>query len=104
MNDQFYLSPAAETPLDSAAVASRRIRRASADLLRLFALASLAVAQPIYDRLGNQVQFLVDPNVTPQAILTLVVLLSLGIPLGLISLEGIARLWSRSAREFAHLS
>lgn len=104
MNDLSYASPAVRTPVDSAAIAARRARNDWADVLRLFALTSLAVAQPIYDRLGKQVEFLVDPNVTPLAILNLVLILSVGIPLAFVALESLARLWSRPARDFVHLS
>ena len=73
-----------------------------ADALHIFVLTSFAVAQPLYDRLGERCAFLVDQNVTLPAVCLLVVLLSLGIPAAIVLCEFTASRCGRRIREALH--
>jgi hypothetical protein len=60
------------------------------DSLHLLVLASFAIAQPLYDLLGSNAEFFVAHRSDPPDLITLTGLVSLGIPLGLIFVRGIA--------------
>lgn len=55
-------------------------RKLSADILHIFVLTSFAISQPVYDRLGNRLAFLMDQSITPSTVRFLVFLLSCVLP------------------------
>lgn len=57
------------------------------DFLHLFVLVSFAVAQPLYDLLGQNPEFFVAHNARPAQIIGMIFLLSIGVALGLVLLE-----------------
>ena len=71
------------------------------DLLHLFTLTSLSVAQPVYDRLSAHVTFLLDQSVSPATLLLLAALVLLAVPacLSLVELAALClgRRWQRRA-------
>ncbi len=77
-------------------------RRFAGDALHVFSLTSLVIAQNFYDRLAHQAEYLVDPEVTPTAIVWVVVVISVVLPSLIVGIEGIAGLFSRTLRESTH--
>src|SRR5262245_23958656 len=77
-------------------------RSASLDTLHVFVLASFAIAQPIYDRLGPRGAYLIDLKVGPPSIALLVLLISLAIPALLVSVEGASRRRGPRAADGSH--
>lgn len=63
------------------------IRMVLMEFLHLFALAGFAVAQPLYDLLGQNPEFFVSYKAGPELIIGMVFVLSIGMPLGLVLLE-----------------
>ncbi len=74
-----------------------------ADALHIAVLSGFAVAQPIYDLLGQGAEFFVAHRLGAMGILLFVAGLSLGVPAILIAVEGLAGLVSRRARGWIHL-
>lgn len=75
-----------------------------ADLLHVFVLVNFAIAQPIYDRLGERTAFLIDMDLGRPAICTLVVLLTAGLPTVIVLLERLVLRGSRRAYNTLHLT
>jgi hypothetical protein len=79
-------------------------RRGSAlrEAVHLFVLSSFAIAQPVYDRIGERPAYLADMGVGAGAILLLAAIFSLGLPAILSAIVwGVARIWPR-ARNSIH--
>ena len=70
--------------------------------LHIFVLVGYAVAQPLYDILGQNPEFFVAHRANPRLIFAVVVILSLGLPFALITLELLARLFGERVRQFVH--
>ena len=66
--------------------------------LHLFVIVSFAVAQPIYDLLGKYPEFFVAHSAKSSLIIYMIVFLSIGLALILVSVEIIARLFSERTR------
>lgn len=97
--------PAAQAVADSTQPTIGRpssTSRIGRDLLHLFTLASLSVAQPVYDRLSAHVTFLLDQSVTPVTLLMLTAFVSLFAPVCLSLVELLARCCSASSQRRAH--
>jgi len=78
-------------------------RTPALDGLHLFVLSAFAIAQPIYDRLGDRSAFLVDKGIRSPAVLILVACVSLLVPAALVLLERLAaRFLGRWASESLH--
>jgi hypothetical protein len=73
------------------------------DALHITVLSGFAVAQPIYDLLGQNAEFFVAHRLGPIGIVGFAAALSLAIPGALILLELLLRWWSESAQRVAHL-
>ncbi|MBS0267190.1 MAG: hypothetical protein JSS02_35020, partial [Planctomycetes bacterium] len=69
-----------QTPLAPAPSQACRSQTLRSQVLHLFVLSGFAIAQPIYDRLGERSAYLVDLQVEAQTIVWLAVLFSLVIP------------------------
>lgn len=73
---------------------ARRSARPFIDALHLCVLTAFAVAQPVYDRLGDRPAYLADMRVGFSALVLLAVLLSLVLPLAMAGLvEGLGRVF-----------
>ncbi|MDR4483459.1 MAG: sulfatase-like hydrolase/transferase [Nitrospirales bacterium] len=72
------------------------IRMVLVEFLHLFALAGFAIAQPLYDLLGQNPEFFVSHKAGPEFIISMVFVLSMGMALGLVLLELAA--WSVGER------
>lgn len=70
--------------------------------LHVFALASFAVSQPLYDLVGRNAEFLVAHRAGPWTIAALIAILSLVLPLVLIAIVDAVRLASASAAGWVH--
>ena len=79
-----------------------RLRTLRSDALHVFVITSFAIAQPIYDRLGQRFSFLTDQNIPNLAVWILVFTLSIGLPLSVVALEIVAQSFSRIARDVVH--
>jgi hypothetical protein len=71
--------------------------------LHIFALSSLAIAQPIYDLLGQNAEFFVAHRLGRGGILVLVAALSLGLPALLVAMELAIRSISFRLQQLAHV-
>jgi hypothetical protein len=71
--------------------------------LHLLTLSSFAVAQPLYDLIGRNAQFLVAHGADARTIAALIGLLSLGVPLVCIAVVDLVRMLNRGAGAAAHL-
>ncbi|MCE2515090.1 MAG: sulfatase-like hydrolase/transferase [Acidobacteria bacterium] len=74
----------------------------AAGTLRIFSLAALAVAQPLFDLLAREPAFFVARNTTTGQLATFVAGVSLALPLGLIGMEALVRRIRASAGDAAH--
>lgn len=74
------------------------------DILHVFVLVNFAIAQPVYDRLGERSAFLIDMQMGMPTLVTLVALLSVILPTFIVSLERLALCWSGKAYNALHLS
>lgn len=83
-------------------VPSPRTRTLAADCLHVVVLTSLAVAQPIYDRLGARSAFLIDQSITPATVGLLIFLVSFGMPAVIVLFEIIVARGSRTAGDALH--
>jgi len=72
------------------------------DYLHLFVLVGFAVAQPLYDILGQNPEFFVAHQAGPVLIITLVLFLSIGLALIIIFVELIARIFGERLRRIVH--
>lgn len=79
------------------------IRMVLIEFLHLFALAGFAVAQPLYDLLGQNPEFFVSYKAGPELILGMVFVLSVGMALGLMLLELAAWPFGERVRNSLHL-
>src|SRR5438309_117469 len=70
--------------------------------LHVGVLANLALAQPIYDRLGARPAFLLDLGVRPPEVFLLVAVLTLGLPAAMILLECLVWPLGRRWRDAVH--
>ena len=70
--------------------------------LHVFVLVGFAVAQPRFDLLARQAEFFAFRQAASGDIAALVVILSVLLPLGVISVEGIIGLFSRRLRRWVH--
>ena len=95
--DQSWLPPEdRQSPLPQA-------RGFGLDALHVFVLTSFVIAQSYYDRLAHQGEYLVDPKATSVAITGMVIILSVGLPLLIVGVEGLAGWGHRKLRESVHL-
>ncbi|WP_342348291.1 sulfatase-like hydrolase/transferase [uncultured Nitrospira sp.] len=78
-------------------------RRVFINFLHLFALAGFAIAQPLYDLLGQNPEFFVSHKASPGLIIGMVFVLSMGMALGLVLLELAAWLVGERIRNSMHL-
>jgi len=73
------------------------------DYLHLFVLVAFAVAQPIYELLGQNPEFFIAQGANSVAVITVMILvLSIGLPLVLVVFELVSRLISSSFQNGAH--
>jgi hypothetical protein len=72
------------------------------DFLHLFALVGFAVAQPVYDILGQNPEFFVAHRANPAHIIMMVLTLSLGLVLGLMVVELVAWVFGERVRRSVH--
>jgi Sulfatase len=72
------------------------------DFLHLCALAGFAIAQPLYDLLGQNPEFFVSHKASPGLIIGMVLVLSIGVALGLTLLELAACLVGEGVRRSLH--
>lgn len=72
------------------------------DVLHVFILASLALTQPAYDRLGHRPAFLVDQGIRPPVIFLVMAVISLGLPLAITMVEYLAWLCVPRVRDAIH--
>ena len=72
------------------------------DFLHLFALVGFAIAQPLYDLLGQNPEFFVAHRASPVHVVGMVVLLSVGVAFGLVVLELGAWLAGERVRRSMH--
>ena len=78
---------------------NRTTRMPTENTLHLFALAALAVAQPLFDVVSREPAFFVARNTTAGQLAGLVVILAVGLPLGLVAIEAIfARLHDEAGK------
>lgn len=74
------------------------------DALHVFALASFAVAQPLYDRLNERPTFLVDLQVGQEEIITLIALISIVLPTLLVGIEWLVYRFARTSYRSVHIT
>ena len=79
-----------------------RDRSALRDAAHIFVLTAFAVAQPVYDLLGRNAEFFVAHRSTRGDILTLVLLLSVGLPAAIALVRYLAGLVSSRAGNTLH--
>ncbi|WNM62058.1 sulfatase-like hydrolase/transferase [Candidatus Nitrospira neomarina] len=79
------------------------MRRILIEFLHLFALVGFAVAQPLYDLLGQNPEFFVSYKAGPELIIGMVFVLSMGMALGLVLLELAALLVGTRVRNSLHV-
>lgn len=72
------------------------------DFLHLFALVGFAVAQPVFDLLGQNPEFFVSHKAGPVLIIVMVFFLSIGVALGLVLLELVVGLFGERVRRWMH--
>jgi hypothetical protein len=73
------------------------------DVWHVFVLASFALTQPVYDRLGARPAFLVRLGVRPPVIFLVIVLLSLLLPAAIAGIDRLAWLCARRVRDVLHV-
>lgn len=73
----------------SSSALNRATRMPAENTLHLFALAALAVAQPLFDVVSREPAFFVARNTTAGQLAGLVAILGVGLPLGLVAIEAI---------------
>lgn len=78
-------------------------RRFLFDALHIAALCGFAVAQPIYDLIGQNAEFFVAHRLGPPGILAFVAALSLGLPALLLLIEALALRFGPSVQRAVHL-
>jgi sulfatase-like protein len=78
------------------------MNKSRTDYLHLFVLVTFAVAQPLYDILGQNPAFFVAHKAGPVLITTLVLSLSIGLPLLFVLVELFARIFSRRSQRVVH--
>lgn len=71
--------------------------------LHIFVLSGFAFAQPLYDIIGQYPTYLVAHKVGPKELVLLVLLLSIGLPLVPLALEGLAELIYKPLRRWIHM-
>ena len=74
----------------------------AAGTLRIFAVAALAVAQPLFDLLAREPAFFVARNTTTGQLTTIVAGVSILLPLGLVGMEALVRRMHASAASVVH--
>ncbi|MGB5054811.1 MAG: sulfatase-like hydrolase/transferase [Nitrospirales bacterium] len=79
------------------------IRMVLIEFLHIFALVGFAIAQPLYDLLGQNPEFFVSHKAGPGLIIGMVFILSIGVALGLVLLELAAWLVGERVRNSLHL-
>ncbi len=79
-----------------------RTRKLSTDVLHIFVLTSFAVAQPMYDRLGDRFGFLMDQSITQSALRLLVFLLSCVLPAAIAFVVVVAARGKRQVHDALH--
>lgn len=72
------------------------------DYLHLFVLVAFAIAQPVYDILGQNPEFFVAHQAKPMEIIGAVLLLSIGFSLVFVLVELIARIFGENFRRIVH--
>lgn len=72
------------------------------DFLHLFVLVGFAIAQPLYDLLGQNPEFFVSHKASPALIIGMVFVLSIGVALGLVLCEFAASLIGERIRRSVH--
>jgi hypothetical protein len=72
------------------------------DFLHLFVFAGFAVAQPLYDLLGQNPEFFVSHKAGPALIIGIVFVLSVGVALGLVLCEFAASIFGERIRRSVH--
>ncbi len=76
--------------------------RLGRDLLHLYTLASLSVAQPVFDRLSAHVTFLLDQSVSSATLLLLTAFILLAVPAGLSLVELVAWCFGTGCQRRVH--
>ena len=103
MRNWFSQRHVAQTVTDTPTLApSPKVRTLSRDALHVFVLTSFAVAQPVYDRLGDRPAFLVDQDVSPATLAVLVFLLSIVLPATIVFIETALACWKRRFQDSVH--
>ncbi len=74
------------------------------DILHIFALCGLAVAQPLFTTVADSPEFLVAHRAGRSEIVAITVLLSIGLPLVIVCAEALLRLISLRAQRFFHVA
>jgi hypothetical protein len=77
-------------------------RSLAMDGLHICVLASLALAQPAYDRLGDRPAFLLNLGTRPPVVFLVMAVLSLALPAAILLLECLAWLCARRMRDAVH--
>lgn len=90
-------------PDAAAPVATTGERRWPWDVLHLFALCAMVVAQPLLDRLQHNPGYIAQELLTPADLVLLAATLLLGPPLMLCGIELLARCWGERVRRAVHL-
>ena len=96
-------TPAVTAAPQQAGSRSANERSPKIDALHLFVLTAFAVAQPVYDRLGDRTSYLVDKGIRSPAVLLFIACLSLLLPAMLGLFEwGVRRFFGKRGAEAAH--
>lgn len=90
------------SPFPDACRDKRQPRSKMWDAVHVFTLASFAIAQPAYDRLGQNGAFLADHEIRTPAILLLVFVVSVALPAMLVLLENLSARFGRVAYDGFH--
>ncbi len=77
-------------------------RSPAMDVLHIFALASLALAQPAYDRLGDRPAYVLNQGIHLPVVLLTMAVLSLGLPAAILLIECLAWLCAPRLRDAVH--
>lgn len=104
MRNWFKRRSVENSPAEAGAKPAVAGRARWTDILHVFVLVNFAIAQPIYDRLGERSAFLIDMQLGMPAMMTLVALLSVAVPIAIVSLEWLVLWWSRKAYNAMHLT
>ncbi|HEX2134461.1 MAG TPA: sulfatase-like hydrolase/transferase [Microvirga sp.] len=78
-------------------------QRFALDALHVFALCGFAVAQPVYDLIGQNAEFFVAHRLGPAGILAFVAALSLGLPALLVLVEALALRLGPAVQRIVHV-